>query len=62
MSDLKKSQSEFQEEARVCSLVSSGNPEDRELAEELAEDSEYICLNCKQTASDDKKLCSPALK
>jgi hypothetical protein len=62
MKDREKGSFDYEEDARLCSLVSSGNSSDLDLAEKLSRDSQYFCLTCKQTAADPRRLCSPSLK
>ncbi|MGD0101661.1 MAG: hypothetical protein ABSC60_15045 [Acidobacteriota bacterium] len=62
MSDWEKGTSGYENDARICSLASSGNERDLDLVEALAKDSQFFCLTCKRSSSDPKKLCSPAFK
>jgi hypothetical protein len=62
VNDMEKGAFDYERDARMCSLSSSGNKRDLILAEELARNSEFYCLTCKRSAADPERLCSPALE
>ena len=52
---------DYEADARMCSLTSSGDAHDFKLAEDLSKNSKFYCLTCKSTAEDMERLCAPAL-
>jgi len=52
---------DYDADARMCSLTSSGSSHDSELADKLSQGSQFYCLTCGNPAEDRERLCSPAL-
>jgi hypothetical protein len=60
VSDWDRERSEYEMDASLCSLPDSEDPRNLNPAEKPDEGNEYICLTCKRTSSNRKKLCYPA--